>query len=261
MQIPASDFPGQEAITLQSEARKIRADIIAIQEVDTAQPRSDHQHQTRDIAQALELPHWHFVPTLVGTPGSKWQAALDQHIHHSGHTHEPTEPHYGIGLASRYPLSDITVLRFPPARVPMPLLVPTGQGNKFIVIGDEPRVALLATAHTPYGPLAIGTAHCSFVPGVNIKQLRAIAKALKSRSGRRILLGDFNIIGKIPNLVTGWSSLAQLRTYPAGNPKVQFDHILGSGFSDSEIQRIQASAQSLPLGMSDHHALVVDAQW
>ena len=251
----------QSETTLAAEARRIAADVIAIQEVDYQQPRSSHHHQTQDIARALELEHWYFVPAILGTPGVDWMAATDEHIHHHQFASEPMQPRYGIGLASRYPMTDIEILRFPPAKIPMPLLVPTPQGNKFFVVQDEPRVAMLATLDTPQGLLSIGTAHCSFVPGTNIKQLRSIAQTLEQRPGHRMLLGDFNLIGKIPQLITRWSSLAKLRTYPAHNAKVQFDHILASGFTPDAVRNMQQSAQSLALAMSDHNALVIDARW
>jgi endonuclease/exonuclease/phosphatase family metal-dependent hydrolase len=104
---------GESRPGLAKIAGQISADIIGLQEVDRNQPRSDYEHQTQVVAQAMGLPHWIFAPSVTGTPGESWQSADDSHIH--THDHLPnaqTQPHYGVGLASRYPMSNVEVLRF-----------------------------------------------------------------------------------------------------------------------------------------------------
>jgi endonuclease/exonuclease/phosphatase family metal-dependent hydrolase len=248
----------EQQATLGEQAQLLNADVIALQEVDRDQSRSGNSHQVRDVAQALGLGYWYFVPALVGTPGESWIPAHDSHIHSHEHPDESDGAHYGIGLASRYPLTNIEVLRFPAARVSLPLMVPSPKGPRLLMVEDEPRVALLADVLTPDGPIAMATAHLSFVPGVNVSQLRKMAEAMSKRSGRKMMLGDFNLPGGIPRRVTRWDSMAKIATYPTMKPRIQFDHVLAKGWDTATVNYAKGSAQAFPLGVSDHCALVIE---
>jgi endonuclease/exonuclease/phosphatase family metal-dependent hydrolase len=244
-------------VDLVEQAHKIRADIIGVQEVDREQPRSNHVHQLQDISVGLELPYWIFAPAVIGTPGEQWHAADDSAIHlHSDEISEATSPHYGNGIASRYPLDQIEVMRFKAAPVSLPLAVPSDDGWRMLKVADEPRVAIIARAQTPLGPMTIATTHLSFVPGFNVKQLRALSKAVAKRGLPSLLFGDFNLIGKLPQRITRWDSLAQLPTYPVVNPRIQFDHILAHGLPSETVKSARGRAQRMALGLSDHCALV-----
>jgi len=59
---------GESKPGLAEIASQISADIIGLQEVDRNQPRSDHEHQTQVVAQAMGLPHWIFAPQLLAHP-------------------------------------------------------------------------------------------------------------------------------------------------------------------------------------------------
>jgi endonuclease/exonuclease/phosphatase (EEP) superfamily protein YafD len=106
---------------------------------------------------------------------------------------------------------------------------------------------------TPVGVMTVATAHLSFLPGWNLRQLRQLTKALAGLPGPRVLLGDLNMPPPFPRLLTGWTVLARTPTYPTTGPRVQLDHVLGRG-DLPEVER--AYAVELPL--SDHRALVVD---
>ena len=244
---------------LVEQAKLLRVDLIGVQEVDRNQPRSNNTHQLADIAVGLELPYWLFVPAVLGTPGESWQPADDSHIHsHQGGAEIAAGAHYGNGLASRYPLHDIEVLRFKAAPVSLPLAVPGDGGWQMLKVADEPRVAIIARVETPTGSMTVATTHLSFVPGFNVKQLRAITKAMERRNLPAVLLGDFNLIGKLPQRITHWQSLAHLATYPVVKPRIQFDHILAHGLAESVAKQARASAQRMALGISDHCALVTE---
>ena len=248
----------ESGATLHEQANLIHADIIGLQEVDRNQPRSGHVHQLHEVAQALELPYWVYAPTVVGTPGEQWEDAHDHHVHtHEQDTEHHQAPHYGNALASRYPLTDIEILRFPAAPLSLPLLVPGEKGMQVLKVADEPRLAIIATANTPSGPLTVATTHLSFVPGYNIKQLRKLTRQVSKRNQRALIFGDFNLIAGLPTLVSRWQSLAKLATYPVFKPRVQFDHILAQGFDASAVGPARASAQRYSLDVSDHCALVV----
>jgi endonuclease/exonuclease/phosphatase family metal-dependent hydrolase len=239
-------------------ASLISADLIGLQEVDRQQTRSNFEHQTKTVAVALGLPFWVYVPSVTGTPGETWEDATDTHIHSNDQLDDNDQPHYGIGLASRYPLTNIEVMRFKAAPFSLPLLVPSDPRPRMIKVADEPRVAIIADVETPLGTLTVANVHLSFVPGYNVKQLRKLTKHLSNRSNPVIILGDFNLPGKIANLVSRWDSLATSPTYPTFKPRIQFDHIIARGLNDETIKRAQDSVEVMPLAISDHCALVVE---
>ena len=76
-----------------------------------------------------------------------------------------------MGLVSKLPVRRWHVIRLRAAKVRAPVAVPGGRG-RFILLPDEPRVALAAEVETPRGPLVVATTHLSFVPGWNLVQLR-----------------------------------------------------------------------------------------
>ena len=248
-----------EAPNLAQVASSVSADLIGLQEVDRQQERSNYEHQTKTIADAMGLPYWVFAPAITGTPGETWEGATDSHIHsHQDTAADQDQPHYGIGLASRYPLNNIEVLRFNAAPLSLPLLVPSDPRPRLMKVSDEPRLAIIADVETPLGTITVANAHLSFVPGYNIKQLRKLTKHLSNRPNPVLIIGDFNLPGKLANLVSRWDSLAALPTYPTFKPRIQFDHVIARGLNEETIQRAKASAEVLQLPISDHCALIVE---
>ncbi|NBP91047.1 MAG: hypothetical protein EBU43_01655 [Actinobacteria bacterium] len=59
-------------------------DLVALQEVDLGQPRTQLDDQAELIGEAMGLPYRAFSPALFGTPGEKWQSAP----HESPHEYE-----------------------------------------------------------------------------------------------------------------------------------------------------------------------------
>jgi endonuclease/exonuclease/phosphatase family metal-dependent hydrolase len=241
-----------EPTLLADAARQIGADLLGLQEVDRHQPRSGLADQTEVVAAALDADHWRFVPSLHGTPGhaEAWTASdLDD-------GHGSDGPTYGIGLVSRFPVRSWSVRRFAAAPISLPLVVPTGSRPRILPVRDEPRLALAAVVEGPTGPFTAVTAHLSFVPGFNARQLRAIASWASTMPEPVLLLGDFNLPGALPRWLTGWTSLAQAATYPSFRPRVQFDHVLARGLSADRVQ----AEHVLALPVSDHCALAVDVE-
>lgn len=225
------------------------ADVLCLQEVDRGQARSHHVDQTAAVAEATGAVAWRFEPALIGEPGGAWRAAVA----------EDGKPGvgaggagYGVGLVSRRAVRAWHVVRLAAARVRAPVAVPGGRG-RFILLPDEPRVALAAELDTPAGPLVVATTHLSFVPGWNLLQLWRVTRALSALGLPCVLLGDLNVPGSLPARVTGWRSLAAVRTFPGVRPSMQIDHALGHG-GLPEV----AAASAVELALSDHRALVVD---
>ena len=67
-------------------------------------------------------------------------------------------------------------------------------------------------------------------------------------------MGDLNLPGPVPRLVTRWTQAARLATYPSWRPRVQLDHVLLDGIPPPAVR----GARSVRLPVSDHCALVVE---
>nr|WP_269205172.1 endonuclease/exonuclease/phosphatase family protein [Motilibacter aurantiacus] len=234
---------------LRAAVRELAPDVLGLQEADFRQDRSGGVEQVRAAAEELGAAGWRFVPSLVGTPGltRTWRPATDEDS-------AGPAPAYGIGLVSRWPVVRWAELRFAAAPFRLPLLVPAHPRPRLMPVPDEPRSAVAAVVQTPYGRVSVVTAHLSFVPGYNVRQLARVARWARAElPAPRVLLGDFNLPGPLPRRVTGWESLARVATYPSYRPRVQFDHVLGDGLGGWRADVVQAP--SLPV--SDHTGLVV----
>ena len=226
----------------------LAADVLCLQEIDRRQARSGGVDQTAAVAEATGAAAWRFEPALIGEPGGTWRAAVDE----DGTTGADGVAGYGVGLVSRFAVRAWHVVRLRAAKVRAPVAVPGGRG-RFILLPDEPRVALAAEVESPAGRLLVATTHLSFVPGWNLLQLRRVTTALAVFGLPCVLLGDLNVPGTLPARVSGWRALARARTFPGPNPSMQIDPALGHGLLP-EVATVRAP--ELPL--SDHRALVLD---
>lgn len=238
------DHGGTLASDLESGAAMLDPHVLALQEVDRGQERSGQTDQTAVIADAAAATWSAFVPSLWGVPGEQWQPLGADDPHNSD------RPAYGVGLVSRLAVIEWDVLRFEPAPLAMPLFVP---GRGFVAVDDEPRVAIAAVLAGPSGPFTVVATHLSFVPGFNARQLRRIVTWVRGKPAPRLVLGDLNLPGRVPQWVSGWTQLARTPTYPSWRPRVQFDHALATGIAEHQVM----SVESLRLPVSDHNALVV----
>jgi endonuclease/exonuclease/phosphatase family metal-dependent hydrolase len=224
--------------------RQVDADILALQEVDRDQPRSQLADFTAVAAHAMNAVSHRFVAAIAGTPGATWMAATGDE--------QPGTATYGIALLSRYPVRSWQVMRLPaiPFRFPMWLPGP----RKVLIVSEEPRVAMAGIADTPFGQLTVANTHLSFVPGWNGLQLRRLRRDLATFPQPLLLMGDLNIDGSRPAKITGYRPLAPQRlTFPADEPSRQLDHMLLRG-SLAPVRH--TCTQTMPV--SDHRALVVD---
>jgi len=242
---------------LRESALLLDADIVGLQEVDAHQPRSGGHHQVDVVADALHAGYWKFVPALLGTPGTErtWVGAGDEHHDDHGAV-VAAGPRYGVGLVSRLPVIEWRSTVFDPAPFSLPLLVPASPRPRVLRIPDEPRVAIAAVIQGERFPFTVATAHLSFVPGYNVRQLRQLKRWLSGLPRPVFLLGDFNLPGSLPRRLTGWTPLATMPTYPSTKPRVQFDHVLADGLSGAQLTSVRANALALPV--SDHCAVTVD---
>jgi endonuclease/exonuclease/phosphatase family metal-dependent hydrolase len=228
---------------LQDCVRRLNPDVLALQEVDTAQPRSSLADLTAVAAEAMEAVEHRFVAAISGTPGATWMAATGDE--------QPGTAAYGIALLSRFPVASWQVVRLPriPMRFPMYLPGP----NRVMIVDEEPRAAVIARLDTPLGPLTVANTHLSFVPGWNRRQLRCLVHDLRGFPGPRLLIGDLNMTPQTVRRWSGMRPLAVAKTFPAEAPDRQLDHILTD---DRNLQAGDTEAPIMPI--SDHRPLVVD---
>jgi endonuclease/exonuclease/phosphatase family metal-dependent hydrolase len=235
---------------------ELDAHVLALQEVDRFQPRSGRVDQAVLAAEATGAREYRFVPLVEGTPGvpgwrpgARHPEPVDVH---------PDGPSYGIALASRHPVRSWHVLHLdpPPGRWPIPL--PT-RPPRLLWLSDEPRAVLAAVLDRPR--ITVACTHLSFVPGVNARQLRRARRWLTDLpdAGDRpiVLLGDLNLPGGLPGLLTGWTPLVSAPTYPAPAPRAQIDHALASPGWPSD-GRAGGAGRVVELPFSDHRAVLVD---
>jgi endonuclease/exonuclease/phosphatase family metal-dependent hydrolase len=220
------------------------ADVLGLQEVDRAQPRSGLLDLTAIAADALGAPTQRFAAAVVGTPGETWQAWRSPDD--NGH------PLYGIALVSRYPVRQWQITALPGA----PIRSPVYTGNGFRLLKDEPRVLLAAVLDGPAGPFTVATTHLSFVPGWNLRQLRHAVRSLRALPAPRILLGDLNVPAAVARAITGWKPLGVAPTYPSPAPRAQLDHVLADPRGLSRLGRVVQICTPHP-PVSDHRPLVV----
>ena len=162
--------PGEEAVDegrFADAVRSLDADLLGLQEVDRAQPRSGNLDLTAVAAEAMGAREWMFAPALTGTPDS-WRGATGREA--------ADVPTYGVAFLSRYRVEAWDVVPLPPATMPVPYRWP---GNlRPSLVRDEPRVAIVAEVAAPHGPLRVVTTHLSFLPTSNGAQLRLLVRRL-----------------------------------------------------------------------------------
>jgi len=234
-------------------ADKMQPDFLALQEVDNFQSRSGFINQSKLIAESMQLKHWAYLPTLIGTPGEKWYAVkdLNKAIITSENHQSNDVASYGIALATNQPFKKLYVKKLGRSLIGMPLLIPkdNGKGVRFIYVNDEPRVALIAELENGF---TIATTHLSFVPGVNIFQLNKISSFLKKLAGISVLMGDLNLPANLPSKLSGFRSVLSQSTYPSWGPKIQFDYIMASKGLLKDSRLIHQEIKSTNPGISDH---------
>jgi endonuclease/exonuclease/phosphatase family metal-dependent hydrolase len=220
------------------------ADVLALQEVDRNQPRSQRLDLTALAAEAMGATDHRFVAALTGVPGATWVAATGEE--------QPDAATYGVALLSRYPVSAWQIVRLPVLRTPTPMKfrdrrLPT-------LVRDEPRVAVAAQVESPLGTISVANTHLSFVPWWNGRQLRALVSALGSTPRPLVLMGDLNMGADRAAILTRMTPAASHQTFPVDAPREQLDHIL----LDGELSAVSSSAPRLRL--SDHRALLAELE-
>ncbi len=221
-----------------ADVRELDADLLGLQEVDRAQPRSGGHDLTSLAASAMGAASAVFAPALVGLP-QRWRTADGS---------EPADvPAYGVAFLSRYPVTRWRTVRLPGVPLPVPYRWPGGRLPS--LVRDEARVAIVADVDVPDGPLTVVTTHLSFLPVSNGRQLRRLMRNLPRHGHPLLHLGDLNMPPGRAQRLTGLAPLASGATFPSHAPTRQIDHVLARGLTAS-------SGGPVAMRLSDHRALV-----
>ncbi len=250
--IPPSSGPSQAALA--TAVRQLETEVFAVQEVDYKLPRSDMRNQVLDIATAIGAKDWAFAPSIIGVPGEKWRKLSSADSRMVTSVSDALDGSYGIAITSTIPVVKWHRLELGNSVIGMPLVVPTESETsskpkiRAIYVHDEPRLALGATLAN--GWTVINT-HLSFVPGVNLFQLKKLKRwALKiaaETNTKALILGDLNLPKNLPVAGSDWKSLIQQNTYPSWGAKIQFDYLLTHG----DIEEVK-DLGTIATGISDH---------
>ena len=231
---------GSPAPSLIDQVSSLDVDVLALQEVDHRMQRSWRTEQPQDAAIGLNAVDWRFAPSYAGEEG-------EPRIWTPGLLHGPTSalpgPNYGIALLSRIPVRRWHRLELGSSPIGLPLLYARDGQRRLKYVADEPHQAIAAELEN--GWTAVAT-HLSFVPPVNMLQLRRIRLWAKQFGRKVFILGDLNLTYRFLPLGPLWRTAAHTRTYPSWKPVVQFDHVLiRRGLKARKLKRPKT-------GLSDH---------
>lgn len=81
---------GEDLDKFAKEINALQPDILCLQEVDQNALRSGHMDMVKEMAQATDMPYYHFYQTMWMVDG-----------------------YYGIGILSRYPITKVTSTQLP----------------------------------------------------------------------------------------------------------------------------------------------------
>ncbi|MCV2490639.1 endonuclease/exonuclease/phosphatase family protein [Geodermatophilus sp. YIM 151500] len=222
-------------------------DVLALQEVDAAQPRSHAVDQAAAVGDGL-AGDWRMAATVAGTPDPfrSWQPIRPPRLRGPGTP--AVAPSYGVALVSRRPVRRWSVLALGAGRARLPMQAPdpgTGRVRRWW-FPDEPRVAVAAELDG----LTVVATHLSFAPHTSVRQLLRLRRWAARLPGPVVVAGDLNLPGGVPARVLGAVDLVRAATFPGHDPRVQLDHLLAVG---GRLAPDDATAVRLPVG--DHRAL------
>ena len=216
--------PPRTPYDLEAALRDLDADVLVIQEYW----RPDGTWGAHDDAAAALGLDVHYELTGIATGKSHWPG-----IRSKG------EATIGIAVLTRLPTRRIGSIQLGPTP------------------GDPApaRTALHVEIDVDGSPLQLVAVHLSSrLPQAPVIQLRRLARQAP-RTGPAVIAGDCNFWGPgVRTFLPGWRRAVRGRTWPAGHPHSQIDHILVRDLTST-------AGHVLPDVGSDHRPIRADLSW
>lgn len=236
------------------------ADVIALQEVDHHQVRSQRVNQTAAIAADLSR--------LSGTTyHSRFAAhALGRYLRiRPLHTTAGVLPASGLCILTRMEVMGWRVFQ-PPWQLPT---VDVAKGSapiwRRVSVFDSTRSFLVVTVETARGPLNIGCVHLPVGTAVGANQIQRFAAALATLPGGHLMVGDMNMgPGAVSEQLADvalpadrrWQvALPDVPTFPNPKPRIALDSMV----SDRPVHVENFGVETTRI--SDHALLWADLHW
>ena len=194
---------------LRRSAAGLRADLLALQEVDVGVPRSGRVDQAAAVADATGLEVVFGKAARVGGVGK-----------------------YGNALLARGPIRDVEVVPLPRARH-----------------SNEPRSMIVAEVVLEgVGAVSVVATHLSIHRPEVHDQLSAAVAALVDRPPPRLLVGDLNLLPEEvePVVTAAGLRLADptTPTFPHHEPRIRIDHVAVGGGLDVGVVEVVRTESS-----------------
>jgi endonuclease/exonuclease/phosphatase family metal-dependent hydrolase len=232
--------------SLISVAREFDADVVCLQEVDYKKERSSNLDQMEILRVHGNFPYARFFPALIGEPGDRSSFRMPT----ADEVASPPANSYGLGILSRYPITEVKTLQLSGSRLALPMPFIVDGRTRWRAVPDEPRIAVRVTIDSPLGSVDVVTTHLSFIQTRAMSQLLLLKQLLQARPA--ILAGDLNLSPSISKRITKFEHAVLAPTYPKPQPRAQLDHILIS----EHFLCNQSGATELSI--SDHFAAFAD---
>ena len=238
--------------------KTLDCDLLALQEVDQLNGRSNLEEQTKMFAEIMEAKYWAFAPS-VWRKDEEW---LDWPRSDSSDfppliTDSITskQPGYGISIISKSPIIKWERKELSKALVGWWLPFTSDGVTKKYWVKDHARNAM--AAYLEDGTVIIN-AHLSWEPifrNIQLTQLKLWAnKIAKDKSLRILIVGDLNIAESWQESVNSlrWRSLVKQLTFPVWKPNQQIDHFLAKRGTKARLEPTVASKISdhLPISIT-----------
>jgi endonuclease/exonuclease/phosphatase family metal-dependent hydrolase len=185
-----------ENVALVEAAGSLRADVLALQEVDVGTRRADRADQVRLVADACGASHA-FVSVRRENGGR-----------------------FGNAVVVRGELRDVEAVKLP--------------GRGWPGFRDR-RAGMIAEARVGELTVTLAVAHLSTTRADATAELRRLLDRLGRRPGSWILGGDFNLGAAAVAAILAGSGLSLVRTggptFPASAPRARIDHIALRGLT------------------------------
>jgi endonuclease/exonuclease/phosphatase family metal-dependent hydrolase len=219
-----SDDGSCDPEALVGACRSLRADVLALQEVDRGVPRSNEADQMSIVAEGCGL-NGLYAPARRLDGGE-----------------------YGNALLVRGSLVDVEHILLP--------IMPGNEARAVVLSGVEVDEVAMSVAATHLQNRHGGPPPTTEAAAEQLEQLEAVLAALERRPRPRVLLGDLNMPPEIavPVLeVAGYEAADSEPTVVVGAPRFRIDYVAIDGLA-------VRGSEVLDTEVSDHRALVVEVE-